>query len=105
MSLQTLRRKNTIALLMLLGCFAAPTITRAAPAVVAGKLTNQPDDWFKSDQGRRIVDNIVSWQNANGGWWKQYDASRERRPDDTGEGIAKPGVPTSDSGSVWSHTS
>jgi PelA/Pel-15E family pectate lyase len=42
------------------------------------RLTNQPDDWFKSDKGKQTVDNIVTWQNPNGGWWKAYDASNPR---------------------------
>lgn len=44
------------------------------------RLTDQPDSWFQSDQGRTTVDNIVSWQNENGGWWKSYDASNPRPP-------------------------
>src|SRR5256885_1447607 len=44
------------------------------------RLTDQPDSWFQSDQGRTTVDNIVSWQNDNGGWWKAYDASNPRPP-------------------------
>src|SRR5208282_4315875 len=36
-------------------------------------LIDEPDDWFRTDKGRQIVDNIVGWQNANGGWWKNYD--------------------------------
>jgi len=46
--------------------------------IPVAKLTDQPDSWFTSDQGRQSVDNIVSWQNANGGWWKTYDASHPR---------------------------
>src|SRR5215210_1906694 len=104
MSFKMARPKNTIPL-AIVACLIAPLLARGAPAVVAGKLTNQPDAWFQSDEGKQIVDNIVSWQNPNGGWWKQYDASRQRRPDDTGEGVAKPGVPQNDNGSVWSRTS
>src|SRR5205823_397583 len=42
------------------------------------KALQQPDDWFKSDVGRRISQNIVTWQNDNGGWWKKYDPSIPR---------------------------
>src|SRR5947209_7509598 len=34
---------------------------------------NRPDDFFKSDEGKKIADNIPSSQNANGGWWNNYD--------------------------------
>src|SRR5688500_18469257 len=36
------------------------------------------DDWFTTDEGKRILDNIISWQNQNGGWWKFYDPSIPR---------------------------
>jgi PelA/Pel-15E family pectate lyase len=42
------------------------------------RLTDHPDSWFNTDQGRKTVDNIVTWQNANGGWWKTYDATHAR---------------------------
>ena len=48
--------------------------------VPVAKLTDQPDSWFKTDQGHQTCDNIVTWQNANGGWWKSYDASNPRPP-------------------------
>jgi pectinesterase len=46
--------------------------------VPVAHLTNQPDSWFTSDEGRTTCDNIVTWQNANGGWWKSYDATNPR---------------------------
>ena len=42
------------------------------------KQVSKPDEWFKSPEGRTILDNVVSWQNANGGWWKAYDATKPR---------------------------
>jgi PelA/Pel-15E family pectate lyase len=60
---------------------------------------DQPDEWFKSDEGKRVVDNIISWQNANGGWWKTYN-TLEPRPAD-----AKPKesglAPKSDNALTW----
>src|SRR3954471_15828560 len=51
-----------------------------ANGVPVSRLTDQPDSWFQSNEGRTTVDNIVSWQNDNGGWWKAYDASNPRPP-------------------------
>jgi PelA/Pel-15E family pectate lyase len=41
-----------------------------------GKIGERPDAWFDDGQGRRVIDNIITWQKSNGGWWKAYDASR-----------------------------
>lgn len=57
-----------------------PTTTPARRPVSIGRFTDQNDSWFQSEQGHRIVDNIVSWQNQNGGWWKAYDVSNPRPP-------------------------
>ena len=85
-----------------------PLITRAAEfgkafGAPVAKLTDQPDDWFTSKDGRATVDNIVSWQNKNGGWWKSYDAT-EPRP------VVVPTQPAglepkSDSADVWHRVS
>src|SRR5688572_16703885 len=47
----------------------------AHAAITVDDLAGKPDPWFKSDEGRRYMDNIISWQNAHGGWWKAYDAT------------------------------
>jgi hypothetical protein len=28
----------------------------------------RPDDWFRSDDGRQVMENILSWQDEHGGW-------------------------------------
>lgn len=43
-----------------------------------GDYVDKPDEWFASDEGRKVLANVLTWQNANGGWWKQYDASVPR---------------------------
>jgi pectate lyase len=75
----------------------------AAPRVGPPQLVDRPDDWFRSDEGRRIVDNIVSWQNANGGWWKNYDAGHPR-PDPLPPARTDDGAP-GDTEDVWRLTS
>ncbi|MCE5186952.1 MAG: pectate lyase [Planctomycetaceae bacterium] len=34
---------------------------------------NKPDDWFKSDKGKQILENILTWQDDNGVWPKNED--------------------------------
>ena len=66
--------------------------------VEVARLVDQPDDWFTSDQGHKSVDNIVTWQNANGGWWKSYDATNPRPP----SVATRPNSgPKGDDDSVW----
>jgi pectinesterase len=66
------------------------------------RLTDQPDSWFNTDQGRKTCDNIVTWQNANGGWWKSYDASTSRPTTVPSRGDSGP---KGDDDSVWHRTS
>jgi PelA/Pel-15E family pectate lyase len=81
-----------------------PALATAAPMDLS-KLVDRPDDWFKSPDGRKILDNIVTWQNANGGWWKAYDATVPR-PAKLPE-ITDPTnkAPANDRDSVWHRTS
>src|SRR5688572_23217965 len=74
MSNKRARPKSTI-LILLLGCVMAPLCTRAADVASFSK---QPDAWFTSDEGKRVLDNILTWQNKHGGWWKAYDATKPR---------------------------
>jgi PelA/Pel-15E family pectate lyase len=69
-------RLTSIILLTLAFASAAP----AAPKVDVSKLVEKSDEWFKSDEGRQILSNILTWQNANGGWWKAYDPTSSRPP-------------------------
>ena len=38
-----------------------------------GTYAKKPDDWYRSAEGRRITDNILSWQSAEGLWPKNQD--------------------------------
>lgn len=90
-------------LVTLVAGLAAVPLPAAAQSVSVAKLTDQPDEWFKGE-GRRIVDNIVTWQNANGGWWKGYDATQPR-PDQSSGGKDGKDVPKEDGKSTWETTS
>ena len=35
-----------------------------------GRYIDRPDSFFLAADGRQFVDNLVGWQNANGGWFK-----------------------------------
>jgi endoglucanase len=38
----------------------------------------ESDQWYRSDKGRRIADNVLSWQSAYGSWPKNMDTTAER---------------------------
>jgi pectinesterase len=63
---------------------------------------NEPDAFFTSPPGLAIADNVVGWQNPNGGWFKNYDPTQPRPAnilDDPKSG------PAGDDDSVWHRVS
>ncbi|ACE84681.1 pectate lyase [Cellvibrio japonicus] len=42
--------------------------------------TNQPLEWFKSDEGKAIMEAILSLQTPSGGWSKRTDMTKKRKP-------------------------
>jgi PelA/Pel-15E family pectate lyase len=74
------KRLSAIALLAVLSA-CTPTQSRAAPGQAGPILDaalDRPATWFASDEAAQLADHIVSWQNANGGWWKTYDPNVPR---------------------------
>ena len=53
----------------------AAWLLAAASASAATPLSylDKPDGWFRSDDGQRVLDNVLSQQWPAGGWWKAYD--------------------------------
>jgi PelA/Pel-15E family pectate lyase len=47
--------------------------TRPQFRLTVAFVANWPDSRFDTERGRQIVENILTWQNENGGWWKGYD--------------------------------
>ncbi|HEV7300688.1 MAG TPA: pectate lyase [Tepidisphaeraceae bacterium] len=71
-----------------------------AVAISVQALSGRSDAWLASEEGRRVIGNIITWQIATGGWAKGYDASRARS-DNEPHGDWK-GVATIDNGSTYS---
>jgi pectate lyase len=42
----------------------------------AGGLLKQPEEWFRGEEGRRITDNVLSWQSSAGSWPKNKSTTR-----------------------------
>ncbi|MGZ8901525.1 MAG: pectate lyase [Limisphaerales bacterium] len=45
-------------------------IAEIQPAERAGSYLNKPDDWFRSEEGKAIIENIIAWQTPEGSWPK-----------------------------------
>jgi len=75
------RRDLAIPSLFLLSLLLSLNACSSTGAMVHGDvndLLKQPDSWFATPQGQKRIDNIISWQNPNGGWWKKYDDTHPR---------------------------
>ncbi len=63
-------RFTTIYILLLL-------LLSSSDANVPSKYAKQSVEWFQSEEGRRIADNVLTWQTAVGGWPKIRDTGSE----------------------------
>jgi PelA/Pel-15E family pectate lyase len=85
-------RLTTALLLLLTACAVAQTTRPTAPStrMTSSKVSVRTaawnaDAWVASDEGKRVADNLLSWQYPSGGWPKNYDASTPK-PANAGEG-------------------
>ncbi|HRJ73689.1 MAG TPA: pectate lyase [Terrimicrobiaceae bacterium] len=60
---------------LLVFCWVWPVAVWALP----GGYLDESDDWYRSDDGRRIAESVLSYQSAEfGGWPKNVDTTQER---------------------------
>jgi PelA/Pel-15E family pectate lyase len=57
-------------------------IHSASDAAVPSKYANRSDDWLRSDEGREIAQNVLSWQSSPGSWPKNRDTASQPYRDD-----------------------
>lgn len=57
----------------LIGLFWLGVVLVASARADVRPLLEAPDDWFTSEEGRRVLDNVLGRQQPSGGWWKNYD--------------------------------
>lgn len=60
----------------------------------------QQQDWFKSAEGKRVMDIILSFQTPSGGWSKRTDMSKAPRKPGQAFGVEKNYIPTFDNGAT-----
>lgn len=83
--------------------FALMLTAPAADHCTGSDLLSRDDAFLASDEGRRLLANLLTFQTPAGGWCKGYDA---HQPRDTQAGKAGyggwNGTPTIDNGATWS---
>ncbi|WP_062061679.1 pectate lyase [Cellvibrio sp. OA-2007] len=60
----------------------------------------QKTDWFKSAEGKRVMDIILSFQTPSGGWSKRTDMSKAPRKPGQAFGVEQDYIPTFDNGAT-----
>jgi PelA/Pel-15E family pectate lyase len=60
----------------------------------------QAPDWFTSQEGKRVMDVILSFQTPSGGWSKRTDMSKVPRKPGQAFGVEKGYIPTFDNGAT-----
>jgi PelA/Pel-15E family pectate lyase len=48
-----------------------------AEAKISSRYTKQSAEWFGSEEGRRIADNVLTWQSPHGSWPKNGDTASQ----------------------------
>ena len=49
----------------------------SSEAIVPSQYAKRSVEWFQSEEGRRIADNVLTWQTPHGGWPKNRDTASE----------------------------
>lgn len=47
------------------------------PSAFSEDLSKKTDDWLKSEEGRKVTANILTWQSAEGNWPKNEDTTKQ----------------------------
>lgn len=60
----------------------------------------QPSDWFLSEEGKRVMSVILSFQTPSGGWSKRTDMAKQARQPGQSFGVEEEYIPTFDNGAT-----
>jgi len=73
--------RTVVAVIVAWMCLGSASLRAAELPPAEPVLTDamkKPPEWFATAEGKALADNLVSWQNPEGGWWKQYDPKHPR---------------------------
>jgi len=82
-------RNRTLAVLAMASATVLSVCAQSPGAVKWGDVLQQPTEWYSSETGRKVADNILLYQRPSGGWPKDVDmtvppvAPAPSRPDAT----------------------
>jgi pectinesterase len=94
--------RRVLVLMPLLAIVLARASSAAPARLDVASQLDKPDAWFASPEGRKILDNVLSWQNPIGGWWKAYDASAPRPAEPVEDKTGWHNTSTFDNGATYS---
>ena len=58
-------------------CVLCLLLLSFSDATVPSRYAKQSSEWFQSEEGRRIADNVLTWQTPHGSWPKNRDTASE----------------------------
>ena len=58
-------------------CVLCLLLLSSSDATVPSQYAKQSAEWFQSEEGRRIADNVLTWQTPHGSWPKNRDTASE----------------------------
>ena len=58
-------------------CVLCFLLLSSSEATVPSQYAKQSAEWFQSEEGRRIADNVLTWQTPHGSWPKNRDTASE----------------------------
>ena len=68
---------------LILLCFGLTDFVLARPHFQWSRYDSKDDSWYRSDDGKRIAENILSFQDEYGCWPKNIDTATEKAPHPT----------------------
>ena len=69
---------DQIAAMLRVLCFVAATssFVTSAHGITWNRAQGQGAEWFRTDEGKHVVDNVLLYQFPSGGWPKNIDMAR-----------------------------
>lgn len=62
---------------LVITCILCLLLLSSSHATVPSQYAKQSTEWFQSEEGRRIADNVLTWQTPHGSWPKNRDTASE----------------------------
>lgn len=76
-------------------------IVSVAQAITWDRAQRQDEDWFRSDEGRQVIDNVLLYQFPSGGWPKNTDLAKPLSESDKRHLVRRRDEATIDNGGTY----